>query len=273
MFSTSNKNTLFCKEFWGNGPTPGGFYNFIGTNENTSNFNKVCKEYTTPGAFGTQHSFSPITTGSSVVGVKFDGGVMIAADNLVSYGSLARYQDVERVFKVNDKTIMGASGDFADFQSLKRSIDQKIIEDTCDDDEIIMKPKALYTWLTRILYNRRSRFNPLWLEIVVGGFDNGVPFLGHVDLRGRAYEDTVVATSFGKHLALPLVREKLGDKKLLTLSEAKEVLRECMEVLYYRDCRAIPKYMVAVCTKDGSVIEGPFNNDEKWKLATMVKGY
>jgi len=49
---------------------------------------------------------TPITTGTSVVGIKFDSGVMIASDNLVSYGSLARYQDVQRVFKVNDKTVI-----------------------------------------------------------------------------------------------------------------------------------------------------------------------
>lgn len=168
---------------------------------------------------------SPITTGTSVVGIRFDNGVMIAADNLVSYGSLARYQDVQRVFKVNEKTIIGAGGDFADFQSLKRSIDQKMIEDTCHEDSIEMKPKSLYNWLTRVFYNRRSRFNPLWLEMVVGGLDNeGVPFLGHVDLRGRAYEDDVVATGFGKHLALPLVREQLVEGKKLTQQQASEVV-------------------------------------------------
>lgn len=167
---------------------------------------------------------SPITTGTSVVGIKFDGGVMIAADNLVSYGSLARYQDVQRVFKVNNKTIMGAGGDFADFQSLKRSIDQKIVEDLCHGDDLEMKPKSLYNWLTRVFYNRRSRFNPLWLEMVVGGLDNGEPFLGHVDLRGRAYEDDVVATGFGKHLALPLVREQLVEGKKLTQEQASDVV-------------------------------------------------
>lgn len=65
-----------------------------------------------------------ITTGSSVIGVKYDGGVIIAADNLVSYGNMARYQDVERVFKINDKTIIGVGGDYADFQYIKRFIDQ-----------------------------------------------------------------------------------------------------------------------------------------------------
>lgn len=168
---------------------------------------------------------SPITTGTSVIGIKFDKGVMIAADNLVSYGSLARFQDVQRVFKINEKTVLGAGGDFADFQSLKRSIDQKMVEDMCHEDEIEMRPKSLYNWLTRVFYNRRSRFNPLWLEMVVGGIEsNGRPFLGHVDLRGRAYEDDVVATGFGKHLALPLVREKLTEGVKLDQHQASEVV-------------------------------------------------
>lgn len=43
----------------------------------------------------------PITTGSSVIGLKFDGGVIIAADTLVSYGSMARFRNIDRVFKVS----------------------------------------------------------------------------------------------------------------------------------------------------------------------------
>ncbi|XP_004519726.1 proteasome subunit beta type-4 [Ceratitis capitata] len=262
-------NNIFQTELWKGGPAPGQFYNFPGTNYNNSN----AGGFTAPDLFGSKRSSSPITTGTSVIGVKFDGGVMIAADNLVSYGSLARYQDVQRVFKINEKTIIGAGGDFADFQSLKRSIDQKMVEDMCYQDDIDMKPKSLYNWLTRILYNRRSRINPLWLEMVVGGMQDGEPFLGHVDLRGRAYEDDVVATGFGKHFALPLVREQISNGEVLTLNQASQVLRKCMEVLYYRDCRAISKYSVAVSTAQGTIVQGPFEVNQNWALATMIKGY
>lgn len=51
---------------------------------------------------------------------------MISADTLVSYGSLARYHDIDRVFKVNDHTVIGAGGDYADFQFVKKAIDQKV---------------------------------------------------------------------------------------------------------------------------------------------------
>lgn len=60
------------------------------------------------------------------MGIKFDKGVMISADTLVSYGSLARYHDIDRVFKVNDYTVIGAGGDYADFQFVKKAIDQKV---------------------------------------------------------------------------------------------------------------------------------------------------
>ncbi|XP_075168133.1 proteasome subunit beta type-4-like [Haematobia irritans] len=85
-----------------------------------------------------------------MVGIKFDSGVMTAADNLVSYGSMVCYQDIQRAFKVINKTVIGAGCDFADFQNLKRSIDQKTVEDVCHEDELEMKPKPLYHWLTHV---------------------------------------------------------------------------------------------------------------------------
>ncbi len=56
----------------------------------------------------------------------FDGGVMLAGDMLGSYGSLAKFRNLERIIKVNNSTIVGASGDIADFQHLKAIIEQKV---------------------------------------------------------------------------------------------------------------------------------------------------
>ena len=64
-----------------------------------------------------------MTSGTSVLGVQFDGGVVIAADTLGSYGSLARFRSVSRLMKVNDSTVIGATGDYADFQNVKDDIE------------------------------------------------------------------------------------------------------------------------------------------------------
>ena len=68
----------------------------------------------------------PITTGTSVLGIKFDGGIVIAADKLGSYGSLARFKNLSRLLKINDTTVIGAGGDYADFQHLSDIINQKV---------------------------------------------------------------------------------------------------------------------------------------------------
>jgi 20S proteasome subunit beta 7 len=59
-----------------------------------------------------------------VLAAKYGGGVMVLADTLGSYGSLARFADLRRIQSVNDKTIVAASGDFADFQHILKLLTQ-----------------------------------------------------------------------------------------------------------------------------------------------------
>lgn len=163
------------------------------------------------------------------------------------------------------------SGDYADFQFIKQHIDEMILSDFSMDDRIALKPKDLFTWLTRVLYNRRSRFNPLWLELVVGGMQDEEPFLGHINVRGRAYTNDVISTGFGTHLALPLLRE-YSEKGTMTEADANKVVKNCMEVLFYRDCRGYPKYSQANIKKDEVTLEDQDVN-QNWELAYTIKGY
>jgi 20S proteasome subunit beta 7 len=139
------------------------------------------------------------------------------------------------------------------------------------DDKNVMKPKALYSYLTRLMYNRRSNFNPLWLDLVVGGMEDEEPFLGHINVRGRAYTNNVIATGFGTHLALPLLRE-YSDKGPLSKAQAEELVKKSMEVLFYRDCRGYPKYSQANISLEGCDIK-KLDVDQNWELAKMIKGY
>lgn len=42
---------------------------------------------------------------------------------LASYGSLARFKDIERLYALGDSTLLGASGDMADFQQVKKMLE------------------------------------------------------------------------------------------------------------------------------------------------------
>ena len=91
-----------------------------------------------------------MVTGTSVLGVTINDGVMLAADTLGwysnttcttnvhmhtyltvyaplgSYGSLARFRSVSRLKKVTDGCVVAASGDYADFQFLERALDSLV---------------------------------------------------------------------------------------------------------------------------------------------------
>lgn len=203
--------------------------------------------------------------------MKYEKGVIIAGDLLVSYGNLARYHNVDRVFQINENIILGITGDYADFQFLKQLIDEMILADFATDDKIALKPKDLYTWLTRVLYNRRSKFNPLWLDLVVGGMQYDEPFLGHINFRGRAYTNNVISTGFGTHLALPILREE-SEKGPLSEEKAQEIVKKSMEVLFYRDCRGYPKYSQANINDQGCTVT-KHEVDQNWDLAHLIKGY
>ena len=244
---------------WQNGPVPGSFHDFPNKTAGVSGPSK--------------HTMYPMVTGSSVLGVKFDGGVMIAADKLGSYGSMARYRNCDRVLKVNDEVVLAAGGDYADYQFIKNVIEQNVNEEQCRDEGFRFTPRALYSWITRVFYNRRSKINPLWNTVVVGGLQNGEPFLGYVDKIGTAYESPSVASGFGAYIAQPMMRDALEKNANMTEVEAKKLLERCLKVLFYRDARSWNSYDIAMVTKDGARVEGPLSAQTNWNIANMVKGY
>ncbi|RDD40828.1 Proteasome subunit beta type-4 [Trichoplax sp. H2] len=246
--------------FWQNGPSPGQFYNTPGTNLASS---QLPRTYTQ----------QPIVTGTSVLGVTFTGGVVIAADTLGSYGSLARFRDISRLLKVNEKVAIGASGDYADFQFIRDIINQKVLDGKCLNDNYCYSPVAIHTWLTRILYNRRTKINPLWNNIIVGGYDeNEGSYLGYVDKLGVAYQAPTIATGYGSYIAQPLLRQSYeSNNNSFTEEQALSAIERCMRVLLYRDGRSGNQYEVAIITKDGCQVTSPKPISTNWDIAEYVK--
>nr|XP_060614068.1 proteasome subunit beta type-4 [Anolis sagrei ordinatus] len=248
--------------FWASGPAPGELYS------------PPCPGIST-GAQpeGVSRTLSPMVTGTSVLGVKFDGGVIIAADMLGSYGSLARFRNISRIMKVNDTTVLGASGDYADFQYLKQVVEQMVIDEELLGDGHSYSPKAIHSWLTRAMYNRRSKMNPLWNTVVIGGYAGGEGFLGYVDMLGVAYEAPSLATGYGSYVAQPLMRDAIEKKPSLTQADARALIERCMKILYYRDARSFNRYEITTVTEKGVEVEGPLSLETNWDIAHLVSGF
>lgn len=151
------------------------------------------------------------------------------------------------------------------------------MDEACKDDGFQTTARSLHSWLTRVLYNKRCKFDPLWTTFVVAGLDQDKPwvglnlspdllvissgvfkvnhlklilicdrFLGFVDKLGTAYTDPIITTGYASMLATPLIRKAVEDKlkdknEKLTLAEARKVIEDSLTLMYYRDARASNK--------------------------------
>lgn len=226
-----------------------------------------------------QHTQSPAVTGTSVLGVKFKDGVVIAADNLASYGSLARFTDIKRLRTFSDTSVIGFGGDVSDMQYIDRLLSSLDIRENYGSLGHTLHARNLHTYLAKILYKRRSDFNPLWNNILVAGLDeDGLPFLSLADLLGTTYSAPTLATGFGAHLAQPLLRRLVPEDetsvKNITKEMAIEAVKECMKVLFYRDARSMDRYSIAVVTSEGVEIkENEKLEGQSWAFADQIRGY
>lgn len=233
-------------------------------------------------AYPKMNTQQPIVTGTSVISMKYNNGVIIAADNLAAYGSLLRFNDVERLIPIGKNTVVGISGDISDMQHIEHLLEELETENNYDnsyaDNEEALKPSYVFEYLAAVMYQRRSKMNPLWNALIVAGVEEGEPFLRYVNLLGVTYSSPTLATGFGAHLAVPLLRrviDRESDIEKTDLETAEKTIIEAMKVLYYRDARSSRKYSMAIIDNDQGLILKKNQEVENmvWGFAKDIRGY
>ena len=148
-----------------------------------------------------------------------------------------------------------SSGEYSDFQEIVNKL-KEIDRDVKNyDDKNQYSPKDYAAYLgnsllmrlidiiclysARLTYAKRSKMDPLYCQNVVGGYANGERFLTYVDLYGTKFENTHIVTGFARYFATPIIYNDW--KPDMSEEEAKNIIKKCFTVLFYRDCNAIDK--------------------------------
>ncbi|RIA04266.1 hypothetical protein BRARA_K01510 [Brassica rapa] len=201
----------------------------------------------------------PIDNGDSVNNAEADSqrklyntfsflyAVLMASDMGGSYGSTLRYKNIER------RRLL----------EIHRYLDELVLNDNMWDDGNSLGPKEVHNYLTRVMYNRRNKFNPLCNTLVLGGVNNGESYPGMVSMIGVSFEDNHVATGFGNHLAKPILRDEWHAD--VSFEDGVKVLEKCMCVLLYRDRSAINKLQIAKITEEGITVSQPYSLKTFWE--------
>jgi len=227
----------------------------------------------------TTRTLQPSVTGSIIVGLCYNEGVLLASDTMGSYGGLRRFKDVQRVIKVNENCMLAASGDIADFMELERLVTELVREDeVAAEQNVTLNARSMHAWLQTVMYHRRSKMNPFWLTVAVAGWDKKAnkPFLGVVDQLGVSYEAPHITTGFGGYIAGPFMElKKPGSSENLTRAEAEKIMKQALSVVNYRDKMTINSWTIGNVGKneEASLIAVGEELPTNWKLAHMIVGY
>ena len=214
-----------------------------------------------------QHSLGAVNVGTSVMAVKYQGGVMMAADTAISYGNMRKIKDARRIEKLNDECIFASSGEMADFQELAKQLRQRQeFDEISQDGATFLAPRDYFNLLGNMNYRRRLNMDPLWNVTIIAGVSkaSGEVFLGQCDMYGTKVEADFLLTGLSAHYCQVLMQNAW--KPDLTEAEAKAVLEDCMRVMFYRDKKAIDTIQISTVTPAGVTMHEPIKIDSEWSL-------
>lgn len=210
-------------------------------------------------------------TGTTVVSFKYRDGVVMGADTRGSYGRLAKFGGIRRIFRMTDQVLLGVSGELSDTQYLLKTLNILTEEDNRKID-----PQGYHRMIQRMLYSARSKAEPLNLGVCVGGIsrDNAREasgtegrFLGSVDHLGNFFFSEVICTGIGAYLVLPYIRSRVeGREDEIEREEAINLVEEAMRLLCYRDCSASNEIQVSYCDGNGVFISDPYTIQTNWEI-------
>lgn len=210
--------------------------------------------------------------GSTVVGFKYDKGIILVTDTAASYGYLG-VEGITKVFKITNNCAIAFSGMIGDIQYLKNFISEEIANDPMPID-----PQGIHKLIQRVIYSRRSRMELLNLSVVICGVnkkqecllestDEKGRFLGVVNSKGNFWFDDSVATGIASHLILPILRDK--NHKVMNKQDAMILAEECMRLLVYKDIRASRNIQMAVCEENNVEILKPKDIATNWEIGLL----
>ena len=226
-----------------------------------------------------KHSQSAVYTGSSVIGLKYNKGIIIACDTLMHYGSsLSLTKCYDRIKVLNNRTLTGYSGEFSDMQETQRILNELILEDQLDTNKNgNMGPVEIGHYLSSLHYHQRNRFDPYLNSAIVGGIDfKGDVVLMQVDPFGTFLTGNYFTTAFANYFACSLLRNEYPkNPSELTKEQAIKLILKCFEVLFYRDSKAGDVIQYTILENDNNVLKTEnkiAKLETKWEYKQFMQG-
>lgn len=226
--------------------TPGDFSsNLDALNEDNSNvFGPELGEFPQSEQRAEPSQDEQMKTGTTTVGLKTEGGVVLATDMRASMGYMVSSKDVQKVEQIHPTAALTIAGSVSAAQSLIRSLraETSLYETRRGKD---MSMQALSTLVSNFL--RSGAF--FIVSPIVGGVDDEGPHVYSMDALGGMSEEDYTVTGSGSQYALGVLEQEYDED--LSIEEAKHVAAKAIQSAVERDLASGNGINVAVVTEDG----------------------
>ena len=188
--------------------------------------------------------------GATAVGIAFSGGVVLAAEKRVTYGTFVMSRSGKKVFKITDKVGAACAGMVADMQVLIKEVSlyTKIREMELGRP---LPPNSIAKLMSVIMYERR--FYPLMTQVIVGGVGYDRNAIYSLDPLGSVIPDDYTAAGSGAEMAIGIIESEY--RKELSEEEAKELALKSIKSAIRRDAASGDGVDLLVITENGAYEE------------------
>ncbi len=185
---------------------------------------------------------------ATALGLKFKGGVVLAADRRVSYGTFVLSKSAKKVFLVNERVGISTAGLPGDFQELVDVVKFNMTLYELDLDKKA-SPTNVAKLLSLLLYQGRFR-GIYYAELIVGGLEDGEPKILVLDPAGGLMEENFAAVGTGAQIATGILEREY--KEGLSEEEALSLAEKAMKEAISRDALSGDGIDLLVITESGA---------------------
>lgn len=170
--------------------------------------------------------------GTTGLALKFAGGIIIAADRRASMGTFVASKHAKKVHKLNEFTGIGIAGLVSDAQSL---IDLMKAELSLYELENGFRPttRVAGSLLATVIHGGYRRYQPYWVQLLVGGVDRRGSHIYVLDPSGSISEEEYFAIGSGTLLSIGVLEASW--KPDMTKAKAKELAITALKTAIRRD--------------------------------------
>ncbi|MBO77314.1 MAG: proteasome subunit beta [Gemmatimonadetes bacterium] len=201
-----------------------------------------------------------VKTGTSTIGITFDGGVVVGADHRATMGHFIANKSVQKLFKISDSVALTTAGLVGHAQSLSRTLAAELrLYELKRGKPMTVKGAATLT--ANILVGR-----PHYVQLLIVGVDESGSSVYSIDSAGGSIPDAYCATGSGSPYMYGVLEDQFSDG--MTQDEALRVAAKALLASAQRDAASGNGMDLAVITADGGFEQ--LSEDEVTNLLSTI---